>query len=378
MAPIKVGVVGYGGAAKNFHIPFISAIPDYEIIAILQRAEAPANAADAALGSHCTVDLPNIRHYRTSEDFFGDADIQFVVVATRHDTHAYFAEEALKAGKHVIVDKPFARSSKEAEGVIKLANEKGLIVTGFQNRRWDGGFQTLRHLIEKDALGEVKEAEIYYDFESPPWLSRMTKAEYSPGDGMAFGLGSHSVDQAIVLFGVPSSVTGFFRVQRGIVSEVEDSFTIILQYAGKDLLVTIKTSVTTPLDQQLKFLVRGTKGSYIKWQQRSTCPQEEHIAKGLKPLDPAFGVEPKELEGTLTTYEEFDSKVQKLNPETKKYTGRYPTITGRWMGVYENVANAINGKGKLEVQAEQARTALRVLELARESHKKGVTVPFSL
>jgi predicted dehydrogenase len=84
------------------------------------------------------------------------------------------------------------------------------------------------------------------------------------------------------------------------------------------------------------------------------------------------------LEGTLTTYEEFDSKVQKLNPETKKYTGRYPTITGRWMGVYENVANAINGKGKLEVQAEQARTALRVLELARESHKKGVTVPFSL
>jgi predicted dehydrogenase len=100
MAPIKVGVVGYGGAAKNFHIPFISAIPDYEIIAILQRAEAPANAADAAPGSHCTVDLPNIRHYRTSEDFFGDADIQFVVVATRHDTHAYFAEEALKAGKH--------------------------------------------------------------------------------------------------------------------------------------------------------------------------------------------------------------------------------------------------------------------------------------
>ncbi|KAM0414546.1 hypothetical protein ACHAPT_013614 [Fusarium lateritium] len=306
MATIKVGIVGYGFAAKNFHIPFISANPDYQIVAILQRAEAPSDPTSVTPGSHCTVDFPGIKHYRTAEDFFADSEIAFVVVATHTDTHASFAERALQSGKHVIVDKPFARSAEEAD-------------------------QTM---------------------------------------------GTHSIDQAVVLFGRPKSVTGFLRAQRGIESEIEDSFTIILQYEGeqKNLLVTVKTSVTTPLAQQLKFLVRGTEGSYIKWQQRSTCPQEEQIQKGVQPLDPDFGKEPEALQGTLTTYKVFDERYQKLDPETNKYTGRYPTITGRWIGIYENVANAINGKEELAVKATQSRDAIRVIELARESHEKEATI----
>lgn len=81
--------------------------------------------------------------------------------------------------------------------------------------------------------------------------------------------------------------------------------------------------------------------------------------------------------GILTTYKEFDAKVQKLDPETKKYTGRYPTITGRWVGVYENVADAINGKAELAVKASQSRDVIRLLELARESNEKGVTIAWS-
>lgn len=100
MAPIKVGVVGYGNSAKSFHLPFITSIPDYEVVAILQRKEAPADPSSVEKGSHCTVDFPHIRHYRTAEEFFADKDIQFVVVATQHDTHASFAEQALNAGKH--------------------------------------------------------------------------------------------------------------------------------------------------------------------------------------------------------------------------------------------------------------------------------------
>ncbi|KAL2869139.1 uncharacterized protein BJX67DRAFT_32901 [Aspergillus lucknowensis] len=375
---IKVGVVGYGGAAKNFHIPFISAIADYELIAILQRAERPADPSSTPRGTHCTVDLPKIRHYRTPDEFFGDADIELVVVATHHDTHALFAEKALLGGKHAIVDKPFARSSEEADHVVHLAREKGLIVTCFQNRRWDGDFQTLRKVISQGALGKIMEAELHYDFESPAWLGRMTKEKYSPGDGHVFGLGTHSLDQAYLLFGRPASVTAFFRNQRGIESEVEDSFTIILQYDGeqKDLLVTVKTSVTTPLARQLKQLVRGTEGSFIKWQQRSSCPQEDAIAKGAGPLDPGFGEEPKSLWGELTTYKEFDSSLQTLDRETNKYVGRYPTVTGRWMGVYENLAGAIQGKTELAVKAEQVRDVLRIIELARQSNEQRVTVPW--
>lgn len=114
----------------------------------------------------------------------------------------------------------------------------------------------------------------------------------------------------------------------------------------------------------------------MQWQQRSTCPQEEQIAQGLKPLDPAFGKESDAMRGVLTTYKEFDANVQKYDPETKKYTGEVPTVTGRWLGVYESLADAINGKGELEVKASQSRDVLRIIELARESHNKKATVPW--
>lgn len=179
-----------------------------------------------------------------------------------------------------------------------------------------------------------------------------------------------------MLFGRPVSVTAFYRVQRGLESEVEDSFTLVLQYDGpqKNLLVTIKTSVVSPMAQQLKFWVRGTKGSYIKYQNRSTCPQEEQIAEGVQPLDPAFGAEPEELRGTLTTYDEFDSSIQTFDDKSQRYVGKYPTIRGRWMGIYEAVADAINGKAELAVKATESRDVLRIIELARESHEKGITV----
>ncbi|KAJ5767005.1 oxidoreductase [Penicillium nucicola] len=379
MSPIKVGIVGYGFAAKNFHIPFISAVPEYEIVAILQRTAAPEDPASSPSGSHCTVDLPAVKHYRLADEFFADLEIQLVVVATHLDTHAMFAEKAIDAGKHVIVDKPFASSAEEADKAIQLADQKGVIVTCFQNRRWDGDFQTLKKLMKENALGEINEAEIHYDFESPSWLSLMSEKEYTPGAGMAFGLGTHSLDQALVLFGRPSSITGFFRAQRGIDSEVEDSFTIILQYTGtqQDLIVTVKTSVTTPMAQQLKLLVRGTKGSFLKFQERSTCPQEEAIAAGKKPLDAMFGAEPEYLNGLLTTIEEFDSTVQSFDSKVNKFVGRYPTVTGRWLGLYENLADAIQGKAELVVKATESRDVLRVIELARESHERGMTVPWS-
>jgi predicted dehydrogenase len=100
MPPIKVGVIGYGFAAKSFHLPFINAIPDYEVVAILQRAEKPADPGSVDKGVHCTVDFPHVTHHRTAEDFFANPEIEFVVVASHADTHVSFAEQALKAGKH--------------------------------------------------------------------------------------------------------------------------------------------------------------------------------------------------------------------------------------------------------------------------------------
>ncbi|ETS74670.1 hypothetical protein PFICI_13154 [Pestalotiopsis fici W106-1] len=369
-ARIKVGVVGYGNSAKSFHLPFIQAVPDFELVAILQRSAAPSDPATAPAGSHCTVDFPAIRHHRTSDAFFADANIDLVVVATRNDSHAPLGKLALEAGRHVIIDKPFAQSTQEADELIQLAESKGLILTCFQNRRWDGDFQTLRRLKDANALGEIKEAEIHYDFENAgAWFPRDQK-EYTPGSGMTFGLGTHSIDHAMVLFGRPKSVTAFFRAQRGVESEIEDSFTIMLQYEGqqRDLLVTVKSCVITIMSQQLKYIVRGTKGSYFKTQQRSTCIQEEQISNGIGPSDPNFGIEPAATNGILTTLEEFDASHQEFDDKTGKYTGHYPTIPGRWLSLYENLAAAIKGTGELEVKATQVRDVLHIIELARMSH----------
>lgn len=234
----------------------------------------------------------------------------------------------------------------------------------------------MQEILNKDALGDVNEAEIHYDFDQAPWLKFMKGKEYTAGDGHTFGLGTHSLDQAYMLFGRPASVTGFFRVQRGIESEVEDSFTIILQYDGaqKSLLVTVKTCVVSPMAQQLKFWIRGTRGSYIKHQQRSSCPQEEDIARGAQPLDPDFAAEPDALRGILATYDEFDQSIQSFDEASQRYVGKWPTARGHWMQLYQNVADAINGKAELAVKATQVRDVLRIIELARESHEKRITV----
>jgi predicted dehydrogenase len=287
-SPIKVGIVGYGNSAKTFHLPFIVPNPNLRVFAFLQRepwlfqqpaptrpsraaedeADSPLSPTRTRRASLSTDVFPAAKRYRTADDFFADPDIEVVIVTSRDDTHAEFAIRALESGKHVVVEKPFARSVQEADHVIALAKDKGLLVTCFQNRRWDGDFLTLQKLIRGGALGKVTDAQMHYDFEGASWVDSWTekKFEKGSGKGMMYGLGSHSLDQTIVLFGRPKTVTGFLRSLRGMESEVEDTFTIVLQYDGEwsDLIVTVKTTVVTVLRDPIKYIIRGTRGSYIK------------------------------------------------------------------------------------------------------------------
>jgi predicted dehydrogenase len=104
MAPLNVGLMGYGFSTKCFHLPFILPNPDLKVYAILQRAEAPKDKSKIipgkVPGKHCTVDYPDVKHYRNADDFFADPSIDIVIVCTQHDTHFEFAKKALLAGKH--------------------------------------------------------------------------------------------------------------------------------------------------------------------------------------------------------------------------------------------------------------------------------------
>lgn len=197
-------------------------------------------------------------------------------------------------------------------------------------------------------------------------------------------IGSHTIDQALSLFGRPASVTGFLRANRGMDSEIDDTFTILLQYgeSQKNLLVTIKTAVVTHMKDQLKYWVRGTKGTFLKF---GTDPQEAKTiaAPGKPATDPNFGMEEERIWGTLTTTEEYDAENQTRDEGTGLFVGKYPSKPGWYRGYYENVVKAIRSEGEagagdiLVVKPETARDGLRVIELARQSHNEGRTVPWS-
>lgn len=211
---------------------------------------------------------------------------------------------------------------------------------------------------------------------------------------MLFGLGSHTIDQTLQLFGTPSRITAFIRCLRGVDSEVEDSFTVILGYDGrngnprahKDLLCLVQTTMVTPMQAPLKCMIRGMMGSYVKY---GTDPQEANAQAGMVVSDPKWGVEDESLWGTLTTFERpFDAEYQTEKPANevvppvgpkgeKKFIGKFPSKRGNYMGFYEDLVLAMNGVKKVEVDPQQSRDGIRVIELARISAVEGRTVEWS-
>lgn len=241
----------------------------------------------------------------------------------------------------VVVEKPFTVTSAEADNLIALSQKQKKILTVYQNRRYDSDFRTLQHHISQNAFGRITEFSNHYDVDNPPWI-HSSKAP-QPGDGLLYGLGAHSIDQTLLLFGRPKSV---FAVTRSLLVP-DDTFTLILQYgeAGSDLVCTIKTTTVSPVAPafELKYWVRGTKGVFIK--NGEDCQIEQLMERGLQPTEEEFGVEPERYAGSygleirdyadcssssvyryhgyLTTREEIDGKFEKPSSETAvKFDGK--------------------------------------------------------
>jgi predicted dehydrogenase len=248
-------------------------------------------------------------------------------------------------------------------------------VTDLPDRRYDSDFRTLQSLVDQNVFGQITEAEIHYDVDFPPWASGNPGPDFKPGGGLMFGIGCHVLDQALALFGQPTSVTGFYR---SLVhpSKSDNAFTIVLQYdpsgPQKDLLVTVKGSIVSNLVYPLKYFVRGFDGTFIK---HGEDPQEPQIvSEGMASTDPKFGYEHPDTYGVLTTSKKaHDSQQEKKG----KWVGNMPSLKGDYMGYYEDVAKAIRGEKELVVKPETSRDGIRVIELARESAELGRTLPFA-
>ncbi|WP_347159241.1 oxidoreductase [Pontibacter chitinilyticus] len=348
---INVGLIGFGMAGQVFHAPFISRVPGFKLASI--RETRPEHIA--LIHSR----YPAAKVVNNTAAILQDEKIDLVVVATPNNTHFALAKEALQAGKHVLVDKPFTITSGEAEELIALAKQQQKILTVYQNRRWDSDFKTVKKVLESNLLGNLVTYEAHFDRFRNQIKPNTWKEENLPGSGILYDLGTHLIDQALYLFGTPQEVYGDVRTQRQD-SNIIDNAEVILQY--EKLKVTLKTGM---LVKELgpHFILHGDQGSFVKY---GMDVQEEALKAGLTPEGNAtWGREPQELWGTLnTTYNGLELH------------GKIASETGDYTGLYENVYAAIRGERELIVTPEQARNAIRVIELAQQSSKEKRTIPF--
>lgn len=263
-----------------------------------------------------------------------------------------------------MVEKPFTPTSAQARELADLAKSQGVVLTVYQNRRWDSDFLTLKKYIDDGTLGRVVEFESHFDRHRPDPPPDNWKAHNAPGTGAVYDLGTHMIDQVVFLFGLPQRITGFVGSQRAInTTGLEDSATVLLHYDNK-LLVTVKAGVVSPEVDQLRFWVRGEKGSFKKFH---LDPQEDQLRKeGMKPGDANYGIEQESHHAVLNTV--TDGKIT---------SSRVPTIhpPPTYVEYYRRLAEALHGDhARVPVPVEEAVQVIRLVELARQSSEEGRTL----
>ncbi len=348
---IGVAVVGFGLAGRVFHAPFVSAVPGLRLRAIVQRSGDAAGRA-----------WPEVRVLRSVEEALAAPEVRMVVVATPNETHFEMARRALEAGKHVVVDKPFAATSGEARELIELARARGLVLAPFHNRRWDGDFLTVEKLLREGVLGRVVTFESHFDRFRPVPRGGTWKEAASGANGMLWDLGPHLVDQAMALFGCPASIEASVRRERDGTA-IEDAFDITLLYEGMRVFcrATMLAAIAGP-----RFLVHGTRGSYRKW---GVDPQEPALVSGGETV-PRLGADAVWLEEEEDAWGELAVAPEGDRPDLLERS-RVRTEPGDYRGFYANVRDAVLGRAELRVPAEVGWRVIQMLEMARESSREG-------
>ncbi|KAH8893549.1 oxidoreductase family protein [Thozetella sp. PMI_491] len=349
----NVGVVGYGLSAKIFHIPFIRHTPQFRLHAIVQRTPREGDSAPQ--------DYPDLKHFRSFDELVEDPGVDVVVITTLPDQHFAMTKAALEAGKHVMTEKPFVPSVNEADQLIAIAKAQGRLLCVYQNRRWDSDFLTLRRLVSQGTLGYIYEFNSHFDRyrseASANWKGTLSIAN---GGSVLYDLGTHLIDQAYILFGLPKSVHGRLLSQRrGQVDlTTPDSMSVELTYPD-GRLVNIRAGVLSAETEQVRYWIRGSQGSLHK---HHLDPQEDQLKAGMPITDPAFGQEnPAHFRLILA---ENDKVAEQPTPEI---------IVETYQTIYNEFGCAVES-GKEEhvpVKASEARDVLRVIEAVVESAKTG-------
>ncbi|GJE84963.1 oxidoreductase [Phanerochaete sordida] len=378
--PIKTAVLGVGLSGLTFHVPFVLALPElFTLHAVLERSPAgPGGRLQARFGEAAAR---GVAIYNTLDQVLADPQVELVIIGTPSETHYEFAKRTLEAGKHVLVDKPVTATSAQAHELDALAKARGLVLYPYQNRRWDSDFLALQALLALPA-GDARSLGTLWEFESRfdrfrTALKGTWKDEPRPANGLTYDLAAHTLDQALVLFGRPLSVTARVENIRGLGHpDVDDNFTITLRYPPRpapagalqptSFTVILRGSILSVRAPQVRYVVRGTQGTYTKF---GVDVQEDQLRVIGAPEEiftaPAYGQEPEELFGTLEN-QRGDDVVRSIWPSSQK---------GDYAGLFRDVARAIREKAPQAVKFEQSAEVIEMIELALQSSKEGRTIP---
>lgn len=337
---INAALCSFGMSGKVFHAPFLKVHTGFTFYAVWERTKNEA----AAL-------YPGVKTYRTYEELLGDTAIDLVIVNTPNYTHYDYAKKALLAGKHVVVEKPFTVSVTEAEELAALAQQKGKMVSVYQNRRYDSDYKTVKKVLEEGWLGDIVEVEIHYDRYKEELSPKVHKEVPGPGTGALYDLGAHLIDQALQLFGMPQKLFADIQIVRPA-SAVDDYFELLLYYNCMRVRLRCSYLVREALPG---YVLHGNKGSFIK---AKTDVQETALQGGALPEGPDWGKEPESEKGFLHT--EKDGKIIKEH---------IPSLQGRYMDYYDGIYNAITHNTPPPVTAADGIAVIKIIEAAFRSNE---------
>lgn len=342
---IKTGLVGFGMAAKVMHAPFLATLPQYKVTAVLERNREESKQL-----------FPDAVIVRSIEEMLRQ-DIDLVIITTPNDTHLPYTAAALGAGKHVVVEKPFAITSDDALGLIATARASDKILSVYQNRRYVADFLTIKEILDQQLLGEIHTYEAHYDRYRPGPKPNAWREEDLPGSGVFFDLSPHIVDQALCHFGLPVNIYADIRRQRPH-ARVDDFFELHLDYGFNKVILKGGMLVREPGP---RYQVHGRIGSFIKY---GEDPQEALLKTGALPNTADWGQEPEEHFGLLHT---------EINGEEVKK--RYPSQKGNYGHYYTDLYETIVNGAPLKVKPEQSYNNIKIIELAFESNRLKRPIP---
>lgn len=343
---INVAIVGYGLSGQVFHAPLITADEQLHLTAIVSSKPQKVHQ-----------DYPHVTVFSSLDDLLQHNRVDLVVITTPNTTHFPYAKQALLAGKHVIVEKPFTIHAQEAVELITLAKQKRRLLSVFHNRRWDHDFLTIQQLLKLNLLGSITYFEAHYDRYVPKIKDNWREKDI-PGCGTLYDLGSHLIDQTLTLFGLPKTIWADIDQQRaGAIAP--DYFHLVLKY---DQLTAVLHSSMLVKKQGPRYQIHGDKGSFIKY---GLDPQEEQLKQGMQPNHPLYGREDP------SDYGKIDYTQNGL-----QISGLVETQPGQYPAYYRQIADAIQERGKNPVPADQAAHVIHLIERAMQSAKEKKALPY--